>query len=355
MDVPLTRLNSFNVGPGTENQIAVTPSITTTSKNAISRLSAQERDCYTDSEITLQYLPTKDGYRYGMENCLYVSALENILDQCGCYPGYNYNLIQGKSLDTDLDVQPCTGSNLTCMNNILYHIDQYDHVSVNGTKMKCRSSCEDQVNNLFVTTSNYPNRNTFQYREEFCIMLQRILKKCNSSKRETLENRYPNICSQLHPLKTVNPSHFCPDNEWKPRQSGISNCTEVECDIENTIFRYAKDNLVLLHVLIKEPYVKRYVKEEKMPVISYIANIGGLLGLWLGFSIITGVEMVYHFLNGVLSSIFKAPKKDEVTCENNDELIQKAKTNTSSVQENNFDNIQTGLQSCVDENRTVHD
>ena len=129
--MPLTRLNSFNIAPGSENQIAVTPSITTTSKNAIRRLTPEERDCYTDDEISLQYLPTKDGYRYGMDNCLYVSAFENILSQCGCYPGYNYNLIQGKSLDAKLlKVQPCTGVNLTCMNNILYHIDQYKHVNV---------------------------------------------------------------------------------------------------------------------------------------------------------------------------------------------------------------------------------
>ena len=33
-----------------------------------------------------------------------------------------------------------------------------------------RSNCEDQINSLFVTTSNYPNRKTLFYREEFCIV-----------------------------------------------------------------------------------------------------------------------------------------------------------------------------------------
>ena len=324
LDVPLTRLNSFNIAPGTETQIAVTPSLTTTSENAIHRLSAEERDCYTDSEITLKYLPIKDGYRYGMENCLFVSALENILEQCRCYPGYNYHLIQGKtSKATHLEVQPCTGSNLTCMNDILYRIDQYDHVDVDGKKMKCRSSCEDQVNNLFVTSSHYPNANTFRYREEFCILLQRILSKCNSSKRRTLENRYPNICVELSPLSKILPSVYCPNNEWNPRESGIENCTESKCVIEDTILHYAKNNLVMLHVLIKEPYVKRYVKDEKMPIISYIANIGGLLGLWLGFSIITGVEMVYHVINGLISLICNTPIKDDNPGENNVEISQK--------------------------------
>ena len=325
LDVPLTRLNSFNIAPGTETQIAVTPSLTTTSPNAIRRLSAEERDCYTDSEITLQYLPTKDGYRYGMENCLFVSALENILEKCRCYPGFNYHLVQGKEVERDLKVQPCTGSNLTCMNDILHHIDQYDHVDVNGKKMKCRSSCEDQVNNLFVTASHYPNANTFRYREEFCILLIRILQKCKSSKKQPLEDRYPNICLNLEPLSKLNPNIYCPANEWKPRNSGIENCTESKCVIEDMILSYAKNNLIMLHVLIKEPYVKRYVKDEKMPIISYIANIGGLLGLWLGFSIITGVEMVYHVISWFMSLILAKMlerHKDDVISENNVEIRQ---------------------------------
>ena len=52
--MPLTRQNSFNLSPGTENQIAVTPSIITTEENAISRLSPAERDCYTENEISLK-------------------------------------------------------------------------------------------------------------------------------------------------------------------------------------------------------------------------------------------------------------------------------------------------------------
>ena len=90
--------------------------------------------------------------------------------------------------------------------------------------------------------------------------------------------------------------------------------------VEDSVLNYAKSNLVMLHVFIKEPYVKRYVKEEKMPIISYIANIGGLLGLWLGFSIITGVEMLYHVLNSIISIIIKAQDKDTTMTENNVEI-----------------------------------
>ena len=32
----------------------------------------------------------------------------------------------------------CIGSNLTCMNNVMNQMGQFDHVDYHGTQMKCR-------------------------------------------------------------------------------------------------------------------------------------------------------------------------------------------------------------------------
>ena len=37
---------------------------------------------------------------------------------------------------------------------------------LHSTVMDCYSNCEDQTNDLFVTTSNYPNRKTFKVDED---------------------------------------------------------------------------------------------------------------------------------------------------------------------------------------------
>jgi hypothetical protein len=52
----------------------------------------------------------------------------------------------------------CIGPNLTCMNDLMNRMGQFNHVEYKGEQVKCRSSCEDQINSLFVTTSSYPNR-----------------------------------------------------------------------------------------------------------------------------------------------------------------------------------------------------
>ncbi len=82
------------------------------------------------------------------------------------------------------------------------------------------------------------------------------------------------------------------------------------------VARYAKDNLVVLDIYLRDPYVSHYVRREKVTVIrygnhqlvffrylggflaSFIGNVGGLLGLFLGFSFISVVEVFYIFLAG---------------------------------------------------------
>ena len=44
------------------------------------RFSPEQRDCYSESEIELKYLPKDHGYRYEMSNCLFEATFEHILE-----------------------------------------------------------------------------------------------------------------------------------------------------------------------------------------------------------------------------------------------------------------------------------
>ena len=70
---------------GTSTYAAITPTKTSTTKEAIERFSPDERECYTDAEFQLRYLKKKFGYRYSMKNCLYDIVLGNTLKNCSCY------------------------------------------------------------------------------------------------------------------------------------------------------------------------------------------------------------------------------------------------------------------------------
>ena len=73
----------------------------------------------------------------------------------------------------------------------------------------------------------------------------------------------------------------------------MSNKTTLKT-LEYEIYNYARQNLAIINIFIKESYTKRFRKTEKMSRISYIASSGGLLGLCMGFSFVSLAEIAYH-------------------------------------------------------------
>ena len=66
---------------------------------------------------------------------------------------------------------------------------------------------------------------------------------------------------------------------------------------------------------LQDPYAKRFMKDEKITKTAYIANSGGLLGLCMGFSIVSAAEILYHCLFGLFSPICGRRKKNtKVRC-----------------------------------------
>ena len=53
--------------------------------------------------------------------------------------------------------------------------------------------------------------------------------------------------------------------------------------IREELFVYARRNLALVNVYIRDPVVTRIKRDEKIPLIGFVANTGGLLGLTMGF------------------------------------------------------------------------
>ena len=66
-------------------------------------------------------------------------------------------------------------------------------------------------------------------------------------------------------------------------------------------FLYARKNLIKANIYIKDPYVSKYVTEEKITEISFVGGVGGILGLFLGFSFISAVEIFYVFFCKLVS------------------------------------------------------
>jgi hypothetical protein len=58
------------------------------------------------------------------------------------------------------------------------------------------------------------------------------------------------------------------------------------------LYQYAKDNLLWLNVYVKDSFATHIVRDERMTRTSFVANVGGLLGLCMGFSLVRGFLFV---------------------------------------------------------------
>ena len=68
------------------------------------------------------------------------------------------------------------------------------------------------------------------------------------------------------------------------------------------------------------------MRDEKVTITSFVANVGGLLGLCMGFSLVSVVEMVYFCIKEKLFGIIDA------LCGTN---ISKPKTDINQTNSNN--------------------
>ena len=305
MDQPIMALSDVDISPGFVTQLSVTPTLTVTTERAAKRFSPEDRMCYFDDEFRFKYLPP-DLYRYSLSNCLFAATHNEIIEKCQCVPFFHtlaYNDV-GKV---------CSGNSLLCMNKILMDIGS--HTEVEGKS--CYSPCIDQSNRMAVTTSVFPNRNTFTQGDEFCILFHKLKSTCATQKRSTLTNRYPSLCRRIERAPRsfkcfVNQSKLSSEaTKTKQIVVGTTDAEDVirgqhvklevadhaggEDPLTVAMYQYARENLALVNIYIKDPAVTQIKREQKIPLIWFVANVGGILGLTMGCSLVTVFEIALHF------------------------------------------------------------
>ena len=79
-------------------------------------------------------------------------------------------------------------------------------------------------------------------------------------------------------------------------KGGLGEDEERIDQFEEKILRYMRENTALVNIYLKQPYCEKISQNEHSTLSTLVANIGGILGLCLGASIITIVEIVWHCL-----------------------------------------------------------
>ena len=89
---------------------------------------------------------------------------------------------------------------------------------------------------------------------------------------------------------------------------------------------------MLLDIYLRDPYVSLHVRQEKIAAISFVGNVGGLLGLFLGFSFISAVEVLYVLAFGLEQKESQAvARRMKAWAEKGDVVDKDLATQTSST------------------------
>ena len=310
---PMMQFSSQLINPGVETLINLKPTITYTTKEAIDKFSPEQRQCYVEGEIQLNYLNRKFGYKYDMNNCLIDTAIQDIIWNCRCRPKF----VLYKEITQYLKLIPfCTGKKLFCANarsksfgmekiamenNIIVPEAMTSPNKIGNISkppaIKCLQSCLVQENNNLMSTAPYPQKENFFYLESFCDVATHIWRAtcnyetfcngCNRHRNFFLKRKFPNLCPVLENFKEyLNSTKTC--KHWTESFPDEPNSTLV-----NEMYEYGKNNLAFIRIVIQSPYVTKIQRDVAVSFTSFVANTGGLLGLCLGFSFISGVELVF--------------------------------------------------------------
>ena len=102
-----------------------------------------------------------------------------------------------------------------------------------------------------------------------------------------------------------------------------------------------------IYFAFKDPVVTRIMRDEKITIISFVANTGGLLGLCMGFSLVSVFEIIFH-CGGAIKKKWLSHRSDDNSNRNSTQQVACSTCGTSAACNNNdtpINNRTTGRRS----------
>ena len=206
-------------------------------------------------------------------------------------------------------------------------------VTLDGEDIECQVACQRQENDISISTQGFPGE-SFSRTPDFWLVVYKLFWSCRNEftrygfKRPGLDRKYPGLCTfydeYFYGQNDINNKveSFNTSKEFLGWQSqelrfsdlqsklGMSKVDQEE--FVKVMMLYCKDNLARVMVFVQKPFLTIYKRDQVMSYLQLVANMGGLLGLCMGFSMVSVDEIFYHMvLNPVLHFRARRTKRKE--------------------------------------------
>ena len=158
--------------------------------------------------------------------------------------------------------------------------------------INCMPACRVQDNANQMSFALYPQKDNFFYQEGFCHVASHVWQvSCQDENRKYfLDIKHPLLCQTLNDFdRYFGNTSSC--NTWP--DEFIDEHSNPNSTLVDQMFEYGRKNLAYVQVMIKSPYITKIKRDVAMTFTTYVGNTGGLLGLCLGFSFISAIEIVF--------------------------------------------------------------
>jgi len=104
------------------------------------------------------------------------------------------------------------------------------------------------------------------------------------------------VCAIVKDSNVEKHCHLRPGQKtlYNPDPNATKAAKAAEDLLELAVARYAEDNMLVVRVFLKDPYYQKMIRDRKMSGGSFFGAAGGFLGLCLGLSAMSVVEIFYH-------------------------------------------------------------
>ena len=89
---------------------------------------------------------------------------------------------------------------------------------------------------------------------------------------------------------------ICPRPAYRFEKKKAFSTKENQDAFITEVNNYAKENIALVTIYIREPFAEEILISEEVTPTELMSDIGGLMGLFMGCSFVSAVEIVYHIL-----------------------------------------------------------
>lgn len=270
----LIEVTGIRIRPGTFAHFALSPRSTSTTPEVRSRFTPEQRKCYFGDEIELPHLINL--LTYSLTSCVQEAKLQEVEKQCQCS-------MSGFELG---GLPICSGEKRACAEKAELEASNRGDYTINDGQ-RCLEQCEEQHFEIATSEMTFPDYESFHRSPDFTAVVRKVLRICGDEyKRASLSASQPNICPIIDSLS---PDAAAAEEELKRNR-----------DFRLEIAEYARRNTVKLVIYVREGYATHFIREEKITVLSLVGSVGGLLGLFLGCSFISLVEIIYFAVERVV-------------------------------------------------------